>query len=173
MSKANSEDLLPLEERRIVKEVKQPLSNQEKLRITFRKTLRKGYVNNAELDPMLPPSFRLTGEPDETFIVRVDSTKGGHYWFSDRRLVHETAGAERELLPYDAIQNAHWMFSDLTQRLKSARSEDEISTIKTDHGDRLEIELPTGNIALEGLGQAYAPTLSFFQWVTKSKEKPI
>jgi hypothetical protein len=38
---------------------------------------------------------------------------------------------------------------------------------------RLEIELPTGNIALEGLGQAYAPTLSFFQWVTKSKEKPI
>lgn len=171
MSKANTEDLLPLEERRIVKEVKQPPSNKEKLRIIFRNALRKGYVNNAEIDP--PPSFRPPGEPDETFIVRVNSTKGGHYWFSDRRLVHETAGAERELLRYEAIQKAHWMFSDLTQRLKSVRSEDEISTMKTDHGDRLEIELPTGNVALEGLGQAYAPTLSFFQWVTKPKEKPI
>jgi len=128
--------------------VTQPLSNPEKLRITFRKYLPKGYVNNAELDPMPPPPFPLTREPDETFIVRVDSTKEGRYWFSDRRLVHQTAGAERELLRYDAIQQAHWMFSDLTQRLKSAQSDDEISAMKTDHGDRLEIELPTGNIAL-------------------------
>ena len=82
-------------------------------------------------------------EPDETFIVRVDSTKGGHYWFRDRRLVSEKAEGKRELLRCEAIQRAHWMFSDLTHRLKSTRSLDEISTMKTDYGDRLEIELPT------------------------------
>jgi hypothetical protein len=62
------------------------------------------------------------------------------------------------------------MFSDPTQWLKSARSPDEISTMKTYYFDRLEIELPTGNVAFEGLAQVYVPTLSFFQWVTKSKE---
>lgn len=147
--------------------MKQPPSTAEKLRILFRTALRKGFVRNTELDPVLPPSFRLDLEPDETFIVRIDSTKGVHYWFSDRRLIEENADTTQELLRYEAIQATHWMFSDLTERLKRVRSSDEVSAMKVEHYDRLEIELPTGNVVLEGLGQAYSPVPNFFRWATK------
>ena len=65
------------------------------------------------------------------------------------------------------------MFSDLMDRLKVARSPDEISKMKRDYFDRLEIELPTGNVSLEGLDEAYSPTLTFFRWVIRSKGSPM
>lgn len=64
-----------------------PLSAKEKLRIQFRKSLRKGYTRNAEMDPVVPEGLFAMTEPEETIIVRVDSTKGQHYWFTDRRLL--------------------------------------------------------------------------------------
>lgn len=149
--------------------MKPPPSTKEKLRIKFRNALRKGFVNNAELDPEWPPSFHLTAEPDETLIVRVDSTKGGHYWFSDRRLLQEEAGTMAELFRYEAIQKAHWMFRDLADRWGRVESPREITEMKIDHFDRLELELPSGNVALEGLDQAYMPALNFFWWVIRSK----
>ena len=146
-----------------------PPSTKEKLRIIFRKALRKGFIDNAELDPERPPNFHLTAESNETLIVRVDSTKGGHYWFSDRRLLQEEAGTMIELFRYEAIQKAHWMFRDLVDRWRWVESPSEITEMKVDHFDRLELELPSRNVALEGLNQAYMPALNFFWWVIRSK----
>jgi hypothetical protein len=143
--------------------VRQAPSAAEKLRIFFRNALRMGYVKNAELDPAAPSALGLVVDPGETFIVKVDSTRGWHYRFSDRRLLQERDGTVGELLRYEAIQKAHWMFGDLWERL--VRSPDDASKMKSEHHDRLEIELPTGNIALEGLDQAYRPALNFFWWV--------
>jgi len=119
-------------------------SIKEKLRFKFRKSTGKGFVKNVELDPAAPPALRLKAEPDETFIVRIDSTKGWHYWLSDRRLLRQDTDSFQELLRYEAIQGAHWVFSDLPNRLKQARSSAEGSKMKSDYYDRLEIELPTG-----------------------------
>jgi len=58
-----------------------PLSAKEKLQIQFRKSLRRGHTKNAELDPMISEGVAAIMEPEETAIVRVDSTKGQHYWF--------------------------------------------------------------------------------------------
>ena len=137
----------------------------------FRRSLGKGYFKNAELDPAAPPALQLMTERDETFIVRIHSTKGWHYWFSDRRLLREDPGSTQELLRYEAIQQAHWMFSDLHNRWKLARSPSELTRMKLDHFDRLEIELPTGIVSLEGLDQAYETTLKFFRWVVWVKKK--
>ena len=59
-----------------------PLSTIEKLRIQFRKRLRRGVIKNAEMDPVLPQGMTVLMEPEETVIVRVDSTKGPHDWFT-------------------------------------------------------------------------------------------
>jgi hypothetical protein len=37
--------------------------------------------------------------------------------------------------------------------------------LKTKYYDRLEIETPEGLVVLDGLEQAYAPILSFFDWI--------
>ena len=49
---------------------------------------------------------------DESFIVRVDRTKGGQFWFSDHRVQFENEDL-REILRYDCVRGAHWMFKDL------------------------------------------------------------
>jgi hypothetical protein len=105
----------------------------------------------------------------ETFIVRVASTKAKSYWSSDRRIVEEDDRGASEFARYEAIQRTHWMFSDLLERLRSAGSADEISTIKANHFDRIEIELPTGDVCLEGLDHAYSTILTFCTWIVKSK----
>ena len=55
------------------------LSAKEKLQIQFRKSLRRGHTKNAELDPVISEGVAAIMEPEETAIVRVDSTKGQHY----------------------------------------------------------------------------------------------
>lgn len=97
-----------------------PLSAKEKLRIQFRKSLRKGYTRNAEMDPVVPEGLFAMTEPEETIIVRVDSTKGQHYWFTDRRLLCQHADGIHEMLRYQSVMKAHWMFKDFwTDRVKS------------------------------------------------------
>ena len=63
--------------------------------------------------PVAPDAMTLVAEPEEALIVRVDSTKGQHYWFSDRRLLREDDKGIDELLRYDSVTKAHWMFSRL------------------------------------------------------------
>ena len=151
-----------------------PLSVQEKLRIKFRKSLRKGYAKNIEMDPVVPDAITLVAEPQEALIVRVDSTKGQHYWFSDRRLLREDDKGIDELLRYDSVTKAHWMFRDLwTDRVKSLlQSQGAASQLKANHFDRLEIESQDRIVVLEGLDQAYWPVLHFFWWITRPSAPP-
>ena len=100
-----------------------PLSAKEKLQIQFRKSLRRGHTKNAELDPMISEGVAAIMKPEETAIVRVDSTKGQHYWFTDRRLLSEHDDDIRELVRYQSVIKAHWMFKDFwTERAKSLQS---------------------------------------------------
>jgi hypothetical protein len=143
-------------------------STGEKLRIQFRKSLRKGYTKNAELDPPVPPEISSVLEAGERLDVRVDSTKSRHYWFTDRRLLGKDGSGVCELLRYDAVVSAHWMFKDFwTSRVRLLDSEEKASTFKRDHFDRLEIELPDRLVVLDGLDQAYDPVLKFFWWITR------
>jgi hypothetical protein len=149
--------------------VASPLSAQDKLRIQFRKNLRKGYTKNAELDPTVPPAILAVVESGENFTVRVDSTKGQRYWFSDRRLLSEDENGLNELLRYEAVIKAHWMFKDFwTDRVKALNSPEQASQFKSNHFDRLEIELPNRLVVLDGLEQSYSPVLHFFWWMTRA-----
>jgi hypothetical protein len=145
------------------------LTTSEKLRIQFRKEVRHGFAKNAELDPGVPSGLQILAEAGEAFVVRVNSTKGYRYWFSDRRLLREESNATLELFRYDAIQRAQWMSRDITERRK--REPEGISEMKVLHGDLVEVGLPEGDIVLEGMGQSYGPTLNFFWWLLKAKEK--
>jgi hypothetical protein len=141
-----------------------PFSVPDKLRIQFRKSLRKGHVTNAVLDPVLSHGIELTAEPRESFIVRVDRTKGGRYWFSDRRVMREDDAGVNELLRYDAVERVHWMFKTFWE--DSERAARMIQT-KLNHYDRLEIETREGPAVLENLDQAYWPTLHFLWWIKR------
>lgn len=150
-----------------------PLSVQEKLRIKFRKSLRKGYAKNIEMDPAVPDAMTLVREPEEALIVRVDSTKGQHYWFSDRRLLREDDKGIDELLRYESVTKAHWMFRDLwTDPVKLVQSAGGASQLKANNFDRLEIESHDRLVVLEGLDQAYWPVLHFFWWIMRTSAPP-
>jgi hypothetical protein len=137
--------------------------NDRKLRIQFQKSLRKGFVMNALLDPEIYGFVKRAAEPNESFIVRVDRKQGGSYWFSDRRVLLEDVNAPRELLRYENVRRTHWMFKGgLRNPIMLSRG----SSAKHEHYDRIEIEVGGGLVVLEGLGQAYVPTLHFFQWIS-------
>ncbi len=137
-------------------------SIERKLRIQFQKSLRKGYVSNAFLDPEIHSFVKQMAEPNEIFIVRVDPKQGGHYWFSDRRVLCEDATGARELLRYENVRRTHWMFKDFWKdRQLLLQGPD----LKRKYHDRLEIEAPDMLVVMEGLDQAYWPTLHFFWWI--------
>jgi len=148
------------------KGVARQFATAEQLRIQFRKWLQKGRAKNAELDPQPPREVVSHLEAGETVQIRVDSTKGTHYWFTDGRLLGEDVGDVRELLRFKDVVAAHWMFKDLWEsRLKHLNTGAATARFKQDHFDRLEIELQGRCVALEGLDQAYIPILRFFQWI--------
>jgi hypothetical protein len=129
-----------------------PFSIEEKVRIEFRKTLREGHTKNAELDPPVPPEIMPVLESGERLAVRVDSTRGAHYWFTDRRLLGENGSGVRDLLRYAAVLGAHWMFKDLhTDPAKVSN----LPNLKVRHFDRLEIELRDSLVVLEAFDQAH------------------
>src|SRR5262249_49269985 len=102
-------------------------------------------------------------------IVRVDSTKGQHYWFTDRRLLSEHDGGICELVRYQSVIKAHWMFKDWNKRAMSLQSLEAGVQFKRDHFDRLEIESHDRVVVLEGLDQAYFPILHFLRWITRTR----
>ena len=143
------------------------VSAEQRLRAVFRNSLRRGFIKNAEIDPPTPPALEDVREPDEKFVVKIESTQGRKYWLSDRRLFAQDEAEISELFRYDDIRQAHWMFRDLKERLIGGS--DSAGDLKTKYFDRLEIELPSRVIVLDGLGQSYSPTLSFFWWVIRSR----
>jgi len=146
---------------------------EEMLRIQFRKSLRRGFTRNADMDPVAAEGITGILEPEETLVVRVVSTNGQHYWFSDRRLLWEYDGGSHERLRYGSVIKAHWMFKDFwTVRRKLLQSNDEAAQFKASHFDRLEIELQDRVVVLDGLNQAYWPILHFFWWVARASTQP-
>jgi hypothetical protein len=147
--------------------------DKEKLRIQFRKSIRHGYTKNAELDPVVSAPMLDTLEPKETCVVRVDSIQGRkRYWFTDRRVLCQHDRGMDELLRYQSVIKAHWMFRDLfTHRLPQLMTVgNNGSHLKTEHFDRLEIELQDGStVVLDGLDQAIHPALHFFWWIIRSR----
>jgi hypothetical protein len=143
-----------------------PPSAKEKLQIQFRKSLRRGYAKNFELDPVVSEGAGAVMEPEETAIVRVDSTKGQHHWFTDRRLLFEHECSIRELVRYQSVIKAHWMFKE--KQAKSLQSLEAAAQLKRDHFDRLEVESLEGLVVLEGLDKAYIPVIQFLWWITRA-----
>jgi hypothetical protein len=137
-------------------------SIERKLRIQFQKSLRKGHVTNAWLDPGVPGLVQQMAEPNEIFIVRVDPKQGGHYWFSDRRVLSEDPTGARELLRYGNVRRTHWMFKDFWKDRELLLQGPDL---KRKYYDRLEIEVQSGLVVLEELDQAYSPILNFFLWI--------
>ena len=142
-----------------------PFTDGEKLRVQFRKSLRKGYVRNAQLDPEIAAAVGEVAAEGETFIVRVDRSKGGRFWFSDLRVLFEDEDV-RELFRYEDVRGVHWMFKDLWNRIKAEPQSG--SDLKRQYFDRLEIQLADQLCVLDGLGQAYSPLFHFFGWILKS-----
>ena len=114
------------------------------------------------IDPNVSMLAEHAAEPNESFIVRVDPKQGGHYWFSERRVLREDANGVQELLRYEAVQEVHWMFKNLFQDPDKMA---EISMLKSRYYDRLEIEVSGSLVVLEGLDQAYTPILNFLHWI--------
>jgi hypothetical protein len=145
-----------------------PFTVGEKLRAQFRKSLRKGYVQNAQLDPTLSGIVAQFAEDQEGFIVRVDHSKEGRFWFSDRRVLFESEDVH-ELFRYDCVLGVHWMFKNLWDRIKAEpKSGDHL---KTQYFDRLEIDLGDRICVLDGLEQAYSPLYEFFKWMLRTTPK--
>jgi hypothetical protein len=136
---------------------------EDRLRIRFRKYAARGYTANVTLDPPLPVPLTRVAEPREAFIVKISASPGSVYWFTDRRILHETQTKVEEMARYCDIRHAHWMFSDLRQRWERGEA---VAEMKQQHFDRIEIETETATVALEGLGQAYSPALAFLQTLT-------
>ena len=144
-----------------------PFTDGEKLRVQFRKSLRKGYVRNAQLDPEISAAVHEVVAQGETFIVRVDRNKGGRFWFSDHRVLFADEDV-REILRYEDVRGVHWMFKDLRNRIKAEPQSG--SDLKRQYFDRLEIELADRLCVLDGLSQAYSPLYHFFGWILKSTQ---
>ena len=101
--------------------------------------------------------------------MKVVRRLGGAYWFSDRRVLVESNGIIKEQVRYQRLRRAHWMYKDLSERIKLAvvqSGEEGVTAMKRDHFDRIELELDRETVVLDGLDQAYWPTLHFFWWLT-------
>ena len=131
-----------------------PFTVGEKLRVQFRKSLGKGCVRNAKLDRDMSVAVHQVAVKDESFIVRVDRSKGGRFWFSKYQVLFENE-VVYEILRYDCVRSVHWMFKDLWDRTKV---------------DAQSPRRPEERV-LDGLGQAYSLLLHFFRWMLKNTPK--
>jgi hypothetical protein len=143
----------------------QPLGFSEKLRIQFSKAIRKGHTKDALLDPVPSAAILNVLQADEVVVVKVQARTGKQYWFTSARLFEDDGTANRQLMRYSDVARAHWIFRDLSKRIISAGSGQNWAAIKVANFDRIEIEAGDSVTVLEGLDQAYWPTLHFFQWI--------
>jgi hypothetical protein len=144
------------------------------LEVQFIKHIRKGYVTNAELSPQGIDVLLPYMSPDEHCIVTMHDKQRRRLWFTNRRLLLQEQSQVTTLFEYQAVSHVHWMFKDFWDRLRaSPLPDEEIARTKTDHFDRLEVELKTGSAAglvtLEGLDQSYLPIFQFLQFLTRTR----
>lgn len=140
------------------------------LEVQFQKKLRRGYRDNAELRPPSDEEVRLSLQADEAFLVRIVVNSTKKYWLTDRRMLMHSDDSVSALFNYDDLLRVHWMNRDpLRHAFDSANPEKEIAKMKSEHGDRLELELTTGDVVLEHLGPAYHLVFEFFGFLFRSR----
>jgi hypothetical protein len=144
------------------------------LELQFIKGIRKGYLTNAELSPQGTALLLPYMSSEEHCIVVVQDKQKRRLWFTNRRLLLQEQSKVTALFEYEAVERVHWMFKDFWVRLRplSALPDEEFVRTKTDHFDRLEVELKTGNaglVTLEGLDQSYLPIFQFLQFLTQTR----
>jgi hypothetical protein len=137
------------------------MTAERKLQIQFTKALRKGFIKNAQMHPTVPEIVVQYVEDEERITVRVDARTGHTYWFTDRRVLLQTESSLCQVFRYDEVKRVHWMAKD---RFHTANP----IAMKRNHYDRLVLETGQSEVVLEGLEQAYVPTLSFLQWIMPS-----
>src|SRR5262249_51612265 len=140
------------------------------LELQFIKGIRKGYLTNAELAPQGPDALLPHMSSAERCIVVVQDKQQRRLWFTNRRLLLQEQSRVTMLFEYEAVQHVHWMFKDFRHRFPPPNPlpDGEFVKIKTDHFDRLEVELKAGSagpVALEGLDQSYLPIFQFLQFL--------
>ena len=143
------------------------------LRVQFIKARRKGYVNNAELDPPVTDNVRNCAEAGEDFIVKVVAKTGARYWLTDRRLLLEHVHEVYTLFRYEEVCEAHWIEKDCLRRaFDTPDPQRTISEMKSEYFDRIEVELSARNrpVVLEGLDQAYSPVLGFLRYFKRAEK---
>jgi hypothetical protein len=143
------------------------------LELQFIKGIRKGYLSNAELSPR-PDALLPYLSSKEHCIVAVHDKRKRRLWFTNRRLFLQEQSKVTTLFEYEAVQHVHWMFKDLWDRASAPRRLPgvEFGRMKTDHFDRLEVELKTDNaclVTLEGLDQSYLPIFQFLRFLTQTR----
>jgi hypothetical protein len=143
------------------------------LQIQFKKKLRRGFSDNAELSPPVDVQVIGSAEAGETFLVRIVATNSEKsYWLTDRRMLVQSEGSVAALFRYGDLRRVHWMFRDFDYRFrrafKSPNPQEEITRMKAAHYDRLELELSNGELVLEHLGPAYRLVLEFLCFVIRT-----
>ena len=144
------------------------LTPARKLEIQFTKALRNNFVKNAKLHPRAPGFVVQRLEDNEPVIVRIDARTGYHYWFTDRRILLQIGNSLCPLFRYECVNQVHWMYkkpTDPSQKSEPSVSAEEMTNMEMENYDRLVVDLGQSQTAIEGLDQAYIPTLSFLQWL--------
>jgi hypothetical protein len=143
------------------------MDTARKLRIQFTKNLKKGYVQNAKLDPSVPSELLEHLQPTEQVIVEVTSRKGGRYFFTDRRVYSERDAVIKPLCCYNEVRQIHWMsnFSPYGMLTDAPNAKGMTATnFKSENYDRLVLETSAGDVVLDGLQQSYSPIFEFLRW---------
>jgi len=128
------------------------------LELQFKKDIRHGHVHNAELKPVPsePVFAKLKG--NESCVVLVRNKWQQCLWFTDSRLLRQDASVVIELFPYSCVRAVHWM-----------SRKHPFSMSKTEHFDRLEVDLEDGGVEIDGLDQAYLPVFQFLGFVASRR----
>ena len=145
------------------------MTPQKYLDVQFNTSIKKGFCKNAVLEPSPSAATAAVAEDAEQFIVMIIAKSGSRYWLTDRRILAEHENEISTLFLYGAVDRVHWMFKDWMQRAIATGDSAQIGRLKSEHFDRLEVELKNDypNVVLEGLDQSYHPLLSFLQFLSR------
>jgi len=146
-----------------------PMTPERWLEVKFQKKLRRGYSDNAELRPPADERVLRSLKADETLLVRIVVNSAKHYWLTDRRMLMHSDEGVAAVFGYQNLLRLHWMYRDpLRRAFDTPKPYEEIARMKTERGDRLELELTTGDVVLEHLGPAYNLVFEFFGFLIKT-----
>lgn len=147
-----------------------PMTPERWLEVQFQKKVRLGYDDNAKLRPPADELVLRSLEADETLLVRIDVNSAKHYWLTNRRMLMHSDEGVAAVFGYDDVLRVHWMSRDpLRRAFDSAKPDEEIVRMKSEHGDRLELELAAGDVVLEHLGPAYNLVFEFLRFLIETR----